>query len=365
MKQEIFISYSRQDLKIVEEIKNEIESSTNTECWMDLTDIESGSEIFVDAILKGIDKCTVFLFMLSEHSQMSEYALKELKYAYKNARSNKEKHVVIVNINRCTTNSRFDFEYGLADTIDWLNITQHEKLIRDLCKWFPEDRGAHKSISREDKLYSEALSNIQLESDKFNCYVGRKVTPEMIYQAVCIDSHVFSDEFKGVYDTCIKWWKKNPSIYVMIEDCITSKIVGYINAMPLSNKYYDIIRSGETIDNEIPSDEIETYDFPDTYKLYFSSIAIHPDYHNTGAFKALFDGFIIHLLQLYEREIYFSSIVADAVTITGEKLCKYIGLKPILDSNHGSRIYEGELLPPGIRPTTILCKRLISVYQQL
>ena len=187
----------------------------------------------------------------------------------------------------------------------------------------------------------------------------------MIYQAVCIDSQVFSDEFKGVYETCIGWWKKNPSIYVMIEDSITHRFVGYINAMPLSDKYYNIIRSGLTIDNEIPPEEIETYDFPDTYKLYFSSIAIHPDYRNTGAFKSLFDGFIIHLLHLYDREIYFSSIVADAVTDTGEKLCKYIGLKPVLDSNHGSKIYEGKLIPPSIRPTTILCKRLISAYQQI
>ena len=85
----------------------------------------------------------------------------------------------------------------------------------------------------------------------------------------------------------------------------------------------------------------------------------------TATVKALLDGFIIHILQLYEREIYFSSIVADAVSVSGEKLCNYIGLKHILYSNHGSKIYEGALMPPSIRPTTILCKRLINAYQQL
>ena len=80
MQREVFISYSRKDLSIVEKIKNDIEQSTGQECWMDLTGIESGSEMFVDAILEGIEDCKVFLFMLSENSQISEYAMKELKY---------------------------------------------------------------------------------------------------------------------------------------------------------------------------------------------------------------------------------------------------------------------------------------------
>ena len=202
-------------------------------------------------------------------------------------------------------------------------------------------------------------------SDKFNCYFGRTVTLDMIHQAAGIDNCVYSSEFQGVYDTCINWWRRNPDIYVMIEDCSTKRIVGYINAMPLSNGYYHRIRSGETIDIDVPCEEIETYDCPDTYKLYFSSIAIHPDYHNTSAFKALLDGFIIHLLRLYEREIYFSTVLADAVSITGEKLCHSMGLKPVLNSNHRSKIFEGTLMPPTIRPTTILCKRLIAAYSQL
>lgn len=101
MIEDVFISYSRRDLNLVEKIRNEIELSTGLECWMDLTGIESGSEMFVDAILEGIEKCKVFLFMLSEYSQESEYALKELKYAYKKSRKNNDKHVIIININNC------------------------------------------------------------------------------------------------------------------------------------------------------------------------------------------------------------------------------------------------------------------------
>lgn len=355
----IFISYSRHDIDIVKGIKREIELSTGHKCWMDLDGIESGSEMFIDIIIENIDKCNIFLFMLSENSQISEYAIKELKYAYKKTREDKNRHVVIVNINNCKINGRFEFEYGLADTINWNNYHQHNKFIHDIKKWLTP------IINKDEKTYSEILSSIHCDSDKFNCYIGKKVTAQMIYQAVCIDHYVYPEEFRGIYETCLNWWKKNPFIYIMIEDCKTKKIVGYINAMPLSDKYYNKIRNGETIDIDIPVDEIETYDFPDTYKLYFASIAINPDYHNTNAFKTLFDGIVIYLLQLYEREIYFSSIVADAVSAIGEKLCKYIGLKYVSDSNHKSKIYEGKLLPPTIRHTTILSKHLISNYQQL
>ena len=137
MQREVFISYSRKDLSIVEKIKNEIEQSTGQECWMDLTGIESGSEMFVDAILEGIEDCKVFLFMLSENSQISEYAMKELKYAYKKSRKDPNKHVVIININHCEINNRFDFEYGLTDIIDWHDTLQCSKLLRDLMKWIP------------------------------------------------------------------------------------------------------------------------------------------------------------------------------------------------------------------------------------
>lgn len=177
----------------------------------------------------------------------------------------------------------------------------------------------------------------------FNCYIGRKVTAEMIQQAVDIDNCVYSNGFQGVYETCVKWWGKNPLIYIMLEDKETHNIVGYINVMPISDTCYHKIRNGEIIDTDICLEDIETYDFRGTYNLYFSSIAIHPDYHNTNAFKNLVDGFITHIQQLSKRGINFSSIIVDAVSDAGEKLCEHIRLNYILTSNHNSKIYEGNL----------------------
>ncbi len=138
-KHDIFISYSRKDLALVRQIKREIESSTNAHCWMDLNGsdggVESGSSSFAQAIVDAIENCKMFLFMLSDNSQESFYALRELNYAY-DEKDILGIHVVIININNCRiTNKQFKLLYGLADIISWTDVPQHDKLINDLRSW--------------------------------------------------------------------------------------------------------------------------------------------------------------------------------------------------------------------------------------
>jgi len=134
MQRDIFISYSRKDLILVKQIKKEIDNAISTECWMDLNGIESGSQQFTKDIVDGINNCKVFLFMLSEHSQESEFALRELNYAYQKKKTHKNR-VVIINISGCKLTDEFEFMYGLTDTILWSNEPQHDKLIKDLKNW--------------------------------------------------------------------------------------------------------------------------------------------------------------------------------------------------------------------------------------
>lgn len=116
-------------------IKEEIEQTTGAECWMDLEGIESGAQQFTKEIVDGINGSHVFLFMLSKESQNSKFALRELNFAMKKAEANKQKHVVIVNIDNCQMCDEFDFMYGLTDTIAWNNPPQKEKLIKDIKMW--------------------------------------------------------------------------------------------------------------------------------------------------------------------------------------------------------------------------------------
>lgn len=138
MAKDIFISYSRKDYEQVAAFKRDIEAATLASCWMDLEGIESGNQIFTKAIIKAINACPIFLFMLSEDSQQSENALKELDFAYKKHREEGKK-VVIVYIKPCQMTDEFSFDYSKADTIDWHNPLQKGKLIRDLKKWIGKE----------------------------------------------------------------------------------------------------------------------------------------------------------------------------------------------------------------------------------
>lgn len=130
MQRDVFISYSRKNMERVMEIKSQIDSQCDTECWIDLKGIESGSEMFLRDIVGGIDACKVFLFMLSRESMESEYALLELNYAKEQG-----KRVVLVNIDDCRMTGVFLFKYSLTDTIAWNNPPQREKLLRDVMRW--------------------------------------------------------------------------------------------------------------------------------------------------------------------------------------------------------------------------------------
>ena len=105
MQPDIFISYSRKDLDLVKQIKAEISRSTGDRFWMDLDGIEAGSPSFTKNLAEAINQCKVFLFMLSDNSQSSPYALRELNYAIV-----KQKelgiHVVIINIDNCKYNQQ-------------------------------------------------------------------------------------------------------------------------------------------------------------------------------------------------------------------------------------------------------------------
>ena len=126
---DIFISYSRHDLKVVQPIKEELER-LGFSCWMDLEGIESGSEEFTKHIATAIGGSTAVLFFLTKASQKSKWSLNELRLARK-----KKKHVVLVRINEDEKIDEFELLYGGTDDIDWRKPEQKEKLLKDIGSW--------------------------------------------------------------------------------------------------------------------------------------------------------------------------------------------------------------------------------------
>ncbi len=193
---------------------------------------------------------------------------------------------------------------------------------------------------------------------------GKEITVQDIEEALLLDKMVYDEEYYVTLDRCLEWFKRNNEIYSMLKDKATGKIVAYINVSPVSDEYYELIKSGAFIDTYLPPQAIIAYDMPSLYNIYFSSVVLHPEYQNTGAFKPLFDAVVNKFIRLGESDIFMKRMVADAVTEKGEKFCLLFGMKKISNSQHNSTIYEVNLMPPQFRVSSKSTSLLYKYYTE-
>ena len=111
MANEVFISYSRSDYQKVRKIKETIDQKVGIDCWMDLEGIESDQQ-FVDVIINAINKHDTVLFMMSEAS---------------------------MHMDKAEMPDKFYFLYHGKDQIEWINVGQRRKLIKNLRSWCQPD----------------------------------------------------------------------------------------------------------------------------------------------------------------------------------------------------------------------------------
>lgn len=357
MAHDVFISYSSEDQTIVEALSHYLEEN-GVRCFVAYRDIHKGKS-WAKAIAEAIEQCQMMVVVFSDSFNRSEQVDREIELCC----DEEKKPVLTFKI----TNTKFSgAKKFFLKNLNWIDAFPcPEDNFRSLLDNISKLIVLSDAPKTHTPQTTTPLPEVNVATENFICHIGRKVTREMIAQAVEIDKQVYNDDFQGILETCLGWWKKNPEIYVMLEDTETRKIVGYINAMALDEAYCEEIISGTIVDTTIPIEYINNYDFPDVYKLYFASIAIHPDYHNTSAFKLLYDAFLLHIMRLADREIYFSEVLADAVSDSGEKLCKYIGMQQLKESSHGSKIYTTSLLPPKIRITTKVSRQLTEKYEAI
>lgn len=75
----VFISYSRKDSNLASEIKETLEKE-GIKVWIDIHGIYSGDE-FKQKIVSAIRNADIFMFLSSEHSNSSEWTIKEVNVA--------------------------------------------------------------------------------------------------------------------------------------------------------------------------------------------------------------------------------------------------------------------------------------------
>ena len=193
---------------------------------------------------------------------------------------------------------------------------------------------------------------------------GRQISRDYIEQALKLDRIVYDDIYQLDIETCMGFHRKNPDIYIMAVEQDTQKVVGYINFSPVNRKLYAALASGKVIDTVVTGEQIPRYRRNRYYRGCFSSIVVHPEYRCQGIGTKMlmcWSDLVCRLAR--EKNIYFRSIAADAVTGAGESILQEMGFSLLRESGHGSGImtvdyFSDDIVPSGFN------REILRIYHQ-
>jgi hypothetical protein len=161
-----------------------------------------------------------------------------------------------------------------------------------------------------------------------------------------VDQGVFGplhagDDFgnPALYQT---WFQRNPSIYSFLLSGTT--LVGYGNAMPLTDAAFSEVLAGTMSDGLIQPEMIRRYDEPGDYKLYLCSLAILPDFRNRAiGVWSLYTAFQRKVESLRGRGINIVQLAAVVWTDEGRAICRGFGMQFHRRHVRHGEVYCGEL----------------------
>lgn len=172
---------------------------------------------------------------------------------------------------------------------------------------------------------------------------GNDVTLEHVLGALKLDKEVYAQEYWLSESVCKAFAERNPDIYTMLFDEENGQVAAYLNVSPVSCAFYDSLSSGKYVDTVIKGEDIEIPQANGDNLLYLSSVVVHPNYRRRGLAKLLLRRYGEKLAGYGEKGISFVSVIADAVSPSGEKLCRALGMRKIRPSEHGSSLFERDL----------------------
>lgn len=228
------------------------------------------------------------------------------------------------------------------------NIALTTLTLKSILNWYYNTYQHNNVLSKDIKIVPIQIGDITIED---------------IRESFKIEQELLREDLISSIDDVIQWYEYNNYTMHGVRDENSGRIVGFINALPLTDECYEMIKSGNFPDINIRTTHIRKFEYPDFYKLYISSICIAPSYQNTEAFKILYNSLINIILELaIKNEVYFSELLSDACTDQGVRLSHVIGMKFLRESQYNTKLYCGTLIPPSLRLRNNMGKALINFY---
>jgi len=158
---QVFVSYSRRNKEIVDQIVGEM-GRADMDVWIDREDIKAGNSWRVQ-IVQAIDTCEAFVLMLSAHSAVSENVHKEINLA----QDSKRKTFVLM-LERLQLPAEIRYQLAGLQFIDVEELGYEEavrRLIQTVNEHLSKVREANKT-SRQVELVIEGIDLASFGEDK-------------------------------------------------------------------------------------------------------------------------------------------------------------------------------------------------------
>ena len=141
-KYDIYICYSKKDIEYARAITRIIESGGYS-CFVDYNGIYSGDD-FVIRIKDAIERCSIFVFLFSENTNQSRWALRELSMAI-----GLRKTVLPIQIDDSSA-ARIEFMLGNLQRLKYVNLPGFEnELLESIASILGENN--HETITAEQR----------------------------------------------------------------------------------------------------------------------------------------------------------------------------------------------------------------------
>ena len=179
-----------------------------------------------------------------------------------------------------------------------------------------------------------------------------------------IETLVYSKEIAGKEDATSIVLECNPHSVAAARDTDTGQIIAFVCAYPITQKFYNELISGKFNDTHITSEDIASYNQAGNYKLYISSFCVHPQYIRTKAFGVVYTSFLQIIEELALQGIFISEMLADTATKKGALLCRSLGMKKSIATDHGTVLYKIEISNANIGKIFAKNKNALELYKQ-
>lgn len=132
-----------------------------------------------------------------------------------------------------------------------------------------------------------------------------------------------------------EWSKKNPEILFGVYTIDSHRLVGHLSAIPIKVDLAERLCKHDIVDTEFTEDDIQQYEINAEYVLYIAVVCVEKN-HRDICTDLLFKGLVRLIYSKLDAGCKISKIIAEACTVSGEKLLSNLGFE---------RLDSGKVLP--------------------